>query len=85
MRAAVHRVSYLDGGWEQLTRALLARASAAGAQIRRHARVEHVAGEPGAWEVHADSEVIGAAAVVVAVGRPPQRGACFPRGRGGGT
>ena len=70
---------------EQLTRALLARASAAGAQIRRHARVEHVTGGPGAWQVHTDSEVIGAAAVVVAAGRPAAARRLLPPGRGGQT
>jgi phytoene dehydrogenase-like protein len=70
MRSAVRGVSYLDRGWEQLTLALQARAAADGAQIRQHAQVEHVAGKPGAWEVHTGWEVISAAAVVVAVGRP---------------
>jgi phytoene dehydrogenase-like protein len=84
MRAAVYGVSYLDGGWEQLTTALLARASAAGAQLRQHAKAEHVAGGPGAWEVHTDSEVIGAAAVVVAVGRPAAAGRLLPAGQGWG-
>jgi phytoene dehydrogenase-like protein len=70
MRTAVRGVSYLDRGWEQLTLALQARAAADGAQIRQHAQVEHVAGKPGAWEVHTGREVISAAAVVVAVGRP---------------
>jgi len=84
MRAAVRGVSYLDGGWEQLTRALLSRASAAGAQIRQHARVEHVAGGPGAWQVHTDSAVIGAAAVVVATGRPAAARRLLPPGPGWG-
>jgi len=84
MRAAVRGVSYLDEGWEQLTRALLSRASAAGAQIRRHARVEQVAGQPDAWRVHTDSEVIGAAAVVVAVGRPAAARRLLPPGPGWG-
>jgi phytoene dehydrogenase-like protein len=84
MRAAVHGVSYLDGGWEQLTRALVSRASAAGAQVRRHSRVEHVAGGLGTWQVHTDSEVISAAAVVVAVGRPAAARRLLPPGPGWG-
>jgi phytoene dehydrogenase-like protein len=70
MRTALRGVDYLDGGWAQLTSALLSCASAAGAQLRTHLRAEHVEGTTGAWEVHADGEVIPAAAVVAAVGRP---------------
>jgi phytoene dehydrogenase-like protein len=82
MRAAVHGVCYLDGGWEQLISGLLSRASAAGVQVRQHARVEHVSGGPGQWEVHTDSEVIPAAAVVVAVGRPAAAQRLLPVGQG---
>ena len=82
MRTAVRGVCYLDGGWEQLICGLLSRASAAGAQVRQHARVEQVAGGPGAWEVHTDSEVIPAAAVVAAVGRPAAAGRLLPAGQG---
>jgi phytoene dehydrogenase-like protein len=63
-------VEYLDGGWEQLTSALLSCATAAGAQVRPHAPVQQVSGGPGAWEVDTASGVIRAAAVVVAAGRP---------------
>lgn len=70
LRDSRRGVCYLDGGWEQLTRGLLSRASAAGAQLRTHARAERVTGRPGAWEVHTTAEVIRAAAVVVAPGRP---------------
>lgn len=70
MRAALRGVEYLDGGWAQLVSALLAQAEAAGARFRSHVRAEHVAGSAGAWEVHAAGEVIPAASVVVAVGRP---------------
>lgn len=70
MRTALQGVDYLDGGWAQLTSALLSCASAAGAQLRTHVRADHMEGTVGAWEVHTDSEVIPAAAVVVAAGRP---------------
>jgi phytoene dehydrogenase-like protein len=80
IRIAFHGVSYLDGGWEQLTRALISQASAAGAQIRQHTRAEQVVGSPGAWEVHTDSEVIRAAAVVVAAGRPAAASGLLPTG-----
>lgn len=79
LRAALKGgVSYLDGGWEQLTRGLLSRASAAGAQLRRHARAEHLAGMPGAWEAHTAAEVFRAAAVVVAAGRPAAARSLLP-------
>ena len=70
LRTALRGVDYLDGGWAQLTSALLSCASAAGAQVRTHVRADHVERTAGAWEVHADGEVIPAAAVVVAAGRP---------------
>lgn len=63
-------VEYLDGGWEQLTSGLLARATDAGAVVRPHAPVQQISGSPGEWEVHTAAEVIRAAAVVVAAGRP---------------
>ena len=64
-------VKYLDGGWEQLTSALLSRASAAGAEIRLQTRITEVGGEPGGWQVHTSSgEVVLATAVVVAAGGP---------------
>jgi len=70
LRAALRGVDYLDGGWAQLTSGLLSCAHAAGAQVRPHVRAERVESANGAWEVHADGEVIPAAAVVVAAGRP---------------
>jgi glycine/D-amino acid oxidase-like deaminating enzyme len=70
MRTALKGVDYLDGGWAQLTSVLLSCASAAGAQVRQHVRADHIEAARGAWEVHADNEVIPAAAVVVATGRP---------------
>jgi glycine/D-amino acid oxidase-like deaminating enzyme len=70
IQTALRGVDYLDGGWVQLTSALLSRASAAGAQLRAHVRADHVEKARGGWEVHADGEVIPGAAVVVAVGRP---------------
>jgi glycine/D-amino acid oxidase-like deaminating enzyme len=69
---------YLDGGWQQLVRGLAAIASAAGAEIRQHARVEQLSGRPGAWVVHTTSEEIPAAAVVVAVGRPAATARLLP-------
>lgn len=80
IQLAMGGVSYLDGGWQQLVRGLAANASTAGAEIRQHARVEQLAGRPGAWEVHTTSEVIRAAAVVVAVGRPAAAGRLLPNG-----
>jgi phytoene dehydrogenase-like protein len=80
MQTALRGASYLDGGWQQLVRALAATASAAGAEIRLHTRVEHVTGRPGAWEVHTGSEVTRAAAVVVAVGRPAAVARLLPGG-----
>jgi phytoene dehydrogenase-like protein len=70
MRTALRGVDYLDGGWQQLTSGLLSCISAAGAQVRPHAKADHIEGTSGAYEVHAGGEVIHAAAVVVAVGRP---------------
>lgn len=78
--AAVKGVSYLDGGWAQLTGGLLSLASAAGAQLRTHARAEQVTGTPGAWEVHTVAGAIRAAAVVVAPGRPAAAGRLLPAG-----
>jgi glycine/D-amino acid oxidase-like deaminating enzyme len=80
MQTALRGVSYLDGGWQQLVCGLAATASAAGAEIRQHARVEQIAGRPGAWEVDTTSEVIRAAAVVVAVGRPAAAARLLPAG-----
>lgn len=80
MQTAQRGVSYLDGGWQQLVRGLAGSASAAGAQIRQHARVEQLTGKPGAWDVHTPSEVIRAAAVVVTVGRPAETARLLPEG-----
>jgi len=80
MQTALRGVFYLDGGWQQLIRGLAATASAAGAEIRPHCRVEQLAGKPGAWEVHTPSEVIRAAAVVIAVGRPTAAARLLPAG-----
>ena len=80
LRDSRRGVSYLDGGWEQLTRGLLSRASAAGAQLRTHTRAEQVTGRPGAWEVHTAAETIRAAAVVVAPGRPAAARRLLPTG-----
>ncbi len=80
MQAALRGVSYLDGGWQQLVGGLAGSASAAGAQIRQHARVERLTGKPGAWDVHLPSEAIRAAAVVIAVGRPAETARLLPDG-----
>lgn len=80
IQTALRGASYLDGGWQQLVRGLAAIASAAGAEIRQHARVEQLAGRPGTWEVHTTSEVIRAAAVVIAVGRPAAAARLLPGG-----
>lgn len=80
MQTALRGVSYLDGGWQQLVCGLAATATDAGAEIRPHARVEQLAGSPGRWEVHTTSEVIRAAAVVVAVGRPATTERLLPAG-----
>jgi phytoene dehydrogenase-like protein len=80
MHIALRGASYLDGGWQQLVRGLAATASAAGAEIRPHVRVEQLAGKPGAWDVHTTSAVIRAAAVVVAVGRPTAAARLLPAG-----
>jgi phytoene dehydrogenase-like protein len=80
LQTALRGTSYLHGGWQQLVRGLAATASAAGAQLRQHARVEELAGRPGAWEVHTTSEVIRAAAVVIAVGRPAAAARLLPAG-----
>jgi phytoene dehydrogenase-like protein len=63
-------VSYLDGGWQQLVSGLAARATAAGAVLRPDTPALAVGGGPGAWEVRTPAEVIPAAAVVLAPGRP---------------
>jgi phytoene dehydrogenase-like protein len=78
IQTALRGVSYLDGGWQQLVCGLAATATAAGADIRQHARVEQLSGRPGGWEVHTASEVIRAAAVVVAVGRPAAAARLLP-------
>jgi phytoene dehydrogenase-like protein len=80
LRLALRGVSYLDGGWERLATGLLSQATAARAQFRPHARVDHLAGRPGAWEVRAGGDVIRAAAVVIAVGRPAAAGRLLPAG-----
>lgn len=80
LQTALRGASYLDGGWQQLVRGLSAAASAAGAEIRQHARVEQLAGRPGAWEVHTTSAVIRAAAVVIAAGRPAAAARLLPAG-----
>jgi phytoene dehydrogenase-like protein len=77
-------VAYLDGGWEQLTSGLLASATATGAQLHPHAPVQQISGGPGAWEVHTTAEVIRAAAVVVAAGRPAAAGRLLPVAPGWG-
>jgi phytoene dehydrogenase-like protein len=80
IQLSLRGVSYLDGGWQQLVCGLAATALAAGAEIRQHARVEQLAGTPGAWEVHTTGEIIPAAAVVVAVGRPAAAARLLPAG-----
>jgi len=80
LQTALRGVSYLDGGWQQLVRGLGAALSAAGAEIRQRARVEEIAGRPGSWEVHTASEVIRAAAVVIAAGRPAAAARLLPAG-----
>lgn len=80
VQTALRGASYLDGGWQQLVCALAATASAAGAEIRQHARVGEVGGKPGSWEVHTTSGVILAGAVVLAVGRPAATARLLPSG-----
>ena len=70
LRLALKGVDYLDGGWQQLISGLLKNAVSAGAQLRQHTRVERVEPAAGGWELYAAGEVIRAASVVVAVGRP---------------
>jgi len=84
LRSGASGVSYLDGGWEQLTSGLLSRAVTAGAQVRVHTKVAGIADGPGAWEVHTDAEVIPAAAVVIAAGRPSSAERLLPSGQGWG-
>lgn len=81
LQTALRGASYLDGGWQQLVRGLAASARGAGAEIRQHARVEQLAGRPGAWEVHTTRGILRAAAVVIAVGRPTAAGRLLPAGR----
>jgi phytoene dehydrogenase-like protein len=80
IQIALRGTSYLDGGWQQLVRGLAAAARGARAEIRRHTRVEQLAGRPGAWEVHTTSGVQLAAAVVIAVGRPAAAARLLPAG-----
>ncbi len=80
VQTSLRGVSYLDGGWQSLVRGLTSTAWAAGAEIRQHGRVEQVTGRPGAWEVHTTSDVIQAAAVVIAVGRPAAAARLLPAG-----
>jgi phytoene dehydrogenase-like protein len=70
VRALAKGVTYLDGGWQQLSTLLLTQAVAAGALVRTHTRAEHITGIRGAWEVHTTAETLPAAAVVLAPGRP---------------
>lgn len=70
LRLALRGADYLDGGWQQLISGLQTQALSAGAQMRPHTRVERVEPAAGGWELYAAGEVIPAASVVVAAGRP---------------
>lgn len=80
IQTGLRGVSYLDGGWQQLVGGLASAATAAGAEIRPHARVEHLAHGRGGWEVHTAAAMIPAAAVVLAVGRPAAAARLLPGG-----
>jgi glycine/D-amino acid oxidase-like deaminating enzyme len=85
LRMSFKGLDYLDGGWEQLTCALLARASGAGAQLQAHTPVAAIGGSPGAWEVRtAAGDQITAAAVVVAAGTPAATSRLLPAAPGWG-
>lgn len=80
IQTALRGTSYLDGGWQQLVRALAATARGAGAEIRQHTDVEQLASGPGGWQVHTASGALRAAAVVIAVGRPAAAERLLPAG-----
>jgi phytoene dehydrogenase-like protein len=71
LRMAWRGVSYPDQGWQALVDGLRARATESGAELRVHAPVIAICGEPGAWRVRTLSgQEIPAAAVVVSTGTP---------------
>jgi phytoene dehydrogenase-like protein len=63
-------VRYLEGGWQSLVNALVAKAEEAGATLRTRAAVRLIHQEGGGWTVALDEETLHADALVVAAGGP---------------
>jgi phytoene dehydrogenase-like protein len=70
LRASRRGVSYLEGGWQQLTDKLWQVGAHAGAELHPGTAVKAITGEPGAWQVHTAAGEVTAGAVVVAAGSP---------------
>jgi len=63
-------VRYLQGGWQSLVDALVARAEQAGAKLRTRAAVRLLRQEAGGWTVALDEETMHADVLVLAAGGP---------------
>jgi phytoene dehydrogenase-like protein len=63
-------VRYLEGGWQSLVNALVAKAEEAGATLRARAAVRLIHQEGGGWTVALDEETLHADALVAAAGGP---------------
>lgn len=63
-------VRYLEGGWQSLVNALVAKAEEAGVTLRTRAAVRLLHQEGGGWTVAFDEETLHADALVVAAGGP---------------
>jgi glycine/D-amino acid oxidase-like deaminating enzyme len=63
-------VRYLEGGWQSLVNALVAKAEEAGVTLRTRAAVRLIHQEGGGWTVALDEETLHADALVVAAGGP---------------
>jgi phytoene dehydrogenase-like protein len=63
-------VRYLEGGWQSLVDALVAKANDAGASLRTRAAARLIHGEVGGWTVALDEETLHADVLVAAAGGP---------------
>jgi len=63
-------VRYLEGGWQSLVNALVAKAEDAGATLRTRSAVRLIHQEGGGWTVGLDEETLHAGVLVVAAGGP---------------
>ncbi|HET7454003.1 MAG TPA: FAD-dependent oxidoreductase [Solirubrobacterales bacterium] len=63
-------VRYLEGGWQSLVNALVAKAEEAGVALRTRAAARDLHREAGGWTVALDEEALHADGLVVAAGEP---------------